>query len=138
MIPSIAYESRGELVVAKDEYWGTYIGEIERVYTASCWMAEVRIKACLEYPSQSAILYPDQKLERLPYDKNTLHSFPVENLSFHQGGAQEYQESVKDSLERRIDAILAKETGHETELNLLYMHLTDLDKKECMNVLSEP
>jgi len=73
----------GSIVIAKDEYWGTYRSELVSVYNkvlSDEKMARVRIIEMLEPPRQDAILsktwYP-----RDPYPNESIQVFHLADCS---------------------------------------------------------
>jgi hypothetical protein len=78
----------GSIVLAKDEYWGTYRGELIEVFITRTLQiiigtkAKVRILETLKGPRQDAILNPKGIVDREPYSAGSIQIFDVENVSF--------------------------------------------------------
>lgn len=73
----------GQPVIAFDEYWGTYTGELVEVYTTRYTKerkANVKILENLVYPSQYAIMYKDCIYRREPYPKGSIQTFDLCNV----------------------------------------------------------
>jgi hypothetical protein len=78
----------GSIVIAKDEYWGTYRGELIEVFITRTLQviiginARVRILETLKGPRQDAILNPKGIVDREPYPAGSIQVFDLENVSF--------------------------------------------------------
>lgn len=74
-------ESIGKAVIAMDEYWGTYTGILEGIMQTGFGMiAKVRIIENIIKPCQHAIFYPHHRYDRVPYAKDSIKSFKLENI----------------------------------------------------------
>jgi len=76
-----ALECIGGPVIAIDEYWGTYIGilvDIAQIRSGS--VAKVKIIENIIKPCQHAIFYPQHRYDRIPYAKDSIKSFKLENI----------------------------------------------------------
>lgn len=75
----------GKKVIAKDEYWGNYKGEIVDTYNkalSDTLMARVRIIEMINAPIHKAILYKENTYHRDPYPVGSLQVFYLENIEF--------------------------------------------------------
>lgn len=100
MLKHEALESVGKIVEAFSEINGNYIGEMVKVNSGMCNIAEVRILACTMYPSQRTIMYKFNNYERWPYTLKSTKAFPVEFLRLYCNGIiPEYYELMPRVLE---------------------------------------
>ena len=76
-----ATECIGSMVIASDEFWGTYTGILEGViYTRVGTIAKVKIIENIVKPCQHAVFYPQHRYDRIPYVKDSIKSFKLENI----------------------------------------------------------
>lgn len=102
MNPNNARESIGDLVIATDQFWGRYIGELVDVYCQPLWRAKVRVLACVTYPSQSAIMGP-APFQRHPYKYVEIENFDLGGLEpFNGDTIPDYDTSVNTALDKAI------------------------------------
>ena len=92
-----AIDSIGDIVIATDIAYGTYIGILEGLNRYVSERAKVRILACIEYPSQRAILQNTPK-PRKPYKYCEIENFDLESVEPYFGKVPEYSESVISAL----------------------------------------
>jgi hypothetical protein len=81
------------LVIAEDEYWGTYRGEIVGFYYKALSkeiMIKVRIIETIKYPRQDAIFNKDAVFNREPYPVNSVQNFEYCNIRIE----EEFHESL--------------------------------------------
>ena len=95
-----AIDCIGESVIATDVAYGTYIGVLKRVHRYVSERAYIQILACIEYPSQRAILQ-DAPKPRKPYGYHTVEIFDLEAVELYTGKVPDYEESVKISLKNK-------------------------------------
>jgi len=86
---------KGDIVIGKDEYWGTYGGEVMSMNIG----IQIKIMFCLSYPRQWAIFNKDVPVERSPYSYQSIHGFSRGNVSYFAGNVLDYQKSVSAALE---------------------------------------
>lgn len=76
-----AIESIGSMVIASDEFWGTYTGILEEtIQTRVGIIAKVKIIENIIKPCQHAVFYPQNRYDRAPYVKDSIRSFKLENI----------------------------------------------------------
>lgn len=74
-------ECIGSMVIASDEYWGTYTGILEEtIQTRVGVIAKVKIMENIVKPCQHAIFYPQNRYDRVTYAKDSIRSFKLENV----------------------------------------------------------
>jgi|GEM_PF-5872702 len=73
--------SIGSMVVAIDEYWGTYSGVLQEVeHTRAGVVGKVRIIENIVKPCQHAIFFPQNRYDREPYAPGSVKGFKIENI----------------------------------------------------------
>lgn len=76
-----AIESVGNMVVASDEFWGTYTGILKEVIQTRVGMiGKVKIIENIGKPRQHAVFFPQNRYDRLPYAKDSIKRFSIENI----------------------------------------------------------
>lgn len=76
-----ALNSIGIRVIARDEYWGTYYGELVNVFRTPLGMRpQVRVLEVIELPKQHAIISKDKPYHRDPYEVGSIHNFDLQNV----------------------------------------------------------
>ena len=94
-----AIDSIGDIVIATDIAYGTYIGILEGLNRYVSERAKVRILACIEYPSQRAILQDTPK-PRKPYEYCEIERFDLKAVELYCGEVPDYEESVQQAYEK--------------------------------------
>ena len=86
------------LVIATDEGYGQYIGEVVgfRKYPAPVYF--IKILACTRYPSQVALLV-NVAYRREPFPYHSINTFSSEHVHLYHGIVPDYEISLKDALE---------------------------------------
>lgn len=101
----------GDKVIATDPLYGTYIGILEGLNKYIIERAKVRILACIEYPSQKALLQ-DTIRPRKPFNYCEVENFDLGSVELYTGEVLDYEYSVQTSLEKAIK----KATGKELQI----------------------
>ena len=66
----------GSMVLARDMYWGSYVGiVVDRFTTHVGNRVKVQIECMIEAPLQCSILFSDQTYPREPYLVGSIHNF---------------------------------------------------------------
>jgi len=116
MNQSFCKKQIGQIVAACDEFYGTYIGMLLDVYKTSHWFANVSIMACIKYPLQCAVVWPNSVYQRQTYQYASVQRFHVENVDLYFGDVPEYVESIKQALQEAI------KTAEGKQLEILIKH----------------
>lgn len=106
----------GDKVIATDPLYGTYIGILEGLNKYikeyhGIERAKVRILACIEYPSQKALLLDTIKRKK-PFGYCEVENFDLGSVELYTGEVPDYEYSVQTSLEKAIK----KATGKELQI----------------------
>lgn len=109
--PYEKYDDLGKLVVAKDSFYGNYIGRIHG--TTAKDKVSVQILACIKYPHQQAIIFSEQFVSRDPYPFGSIRKFDIFDLQSYSGEIPDYKESVKTALK---EALLSARQNDNIEL----------------------
>lgn len=81
MLANEAIKNIGSIVIASDEFWGTYTGILlETVQTRVGMVAKVKIIENIVKPCQHAVFFPQNRYDRAPYTKDSIKSFKLENI----------------------------------------------------------
>jgi hypothetical protein len=75
---------KGLYIIAKDEYWGTYRGQLAEIYNKALsteLMAKVLIIDTIKQPRQDAILDALGRFDRVAYPPGSIHNFDTRNIS---------------------------------------------------------
>ncbi|WP_024833807.1 hypothetical protein [Ruminiclostridium josui] len=100
MLKHEASGSIGKVVEICTESYGHYIGELVKVNSGMCNIAEVKILACSRYPSQRTIMYKFNNYERWPYRKESIETFSIKSLRpYDKDSIPEYYELMPQVLE---------------------------------------
>lgn len=71
----------GSMVIASDEFWGTYTGILFEIkHTRVGLIAIIKICDNIVKPCQHAIFFPHNMYDRLPYPKDSIRFFKLENI----------------------------------------------------------
>jgi len=92
----------GDIVVATEEAYGTYIGEVDEILEKTDQI-NVRIKACLRYPLQMGTIHTRSIKERQPFGKAEIITFDRNKIACHIGEVPEYEKSIIEALERALE-----------------------------------
>lgn len=128
MLLKNALDIIGDLVEATDPHYGTYIGTLTGIYPSRSGysLAKVKILACIDYPSQRAIIYTDNLFERKPAKKGDEIIFDMSSIIPYVGGRPDYRKCLADALIKAVH----KETGIFKEV--LNQHLKEVGLIELL------
>jgi hypothetical protein len=113
----------GQIVIASDSIYGTYIGSYVSKHQLVATAVKVQILACTVYPYQSTIFYAHIPFERRPYVHSSVETFEAANVEPYEGPIPEYRESVIKALHQAIEK--AREQGNINTAVKLRNHLSD-------------
>ena len=81
MLENEALENLGTMVIAHDEFWGTYTGILQGIiHPRTGIIAKVKIMENIVKPCQHAVFFPQNRYDRVPYAKDSIKSFMLENI----------------------------------------------------------
>jgi len=86
-----------DLVLASDEGYGEYIGEIVGFRKCPAPVYLVKILACTRYPSQNALLIKHVHFKREPYPYLSVQVFRTSDCQPYHGPILNYELSVKEA-----------------------------------------
>jgi hypothetical protein len=119
-----------QLVVAKSDFDGGYIGRFVEDHPKLSDSVRIKILACIDYPLQRTIFYPGVVYERRPYEYGSVKTFDTVNVLAYDGSIPDYQKSVVVSLNAAIDS--ARERG---DFNMVAKLRTRMAEPAMMTVV---
>lgn len=88
-----------DFVIVKTEFGDSYIAQIVGIKDRFINCLEVKIMACIYYPSQKALLYKDAIKERYPLEFGFIHKCSLNSIELYYGTIPEYYDIMARVLE---------------------------------------
>ncbi len=112
-----ARNSINKKVLASDPYWGSYTGFLVGLFrTPTGIRAKVLINECVEYPSQWAILFKDNRVIRNPDKSGSISNFDLKNVILYEwddNGGIGLEEIIKNT----VSVVLEAKLGYKVEVS---------------------